>query len=85
MVPLFGAAYAAANKGTTILYQFKSPTTVLNPPENGKIQGLFNAYECFQVLFKTNVIFKDFSRQSCIFKHFKLVRTLLQIPKKELL
>ena len=24
----------------------------------------------FQVLFKVNLIFKDFSRQSCIFKYF---------------
>ena len=47
MVPLFGAAYAAPNKGTTILYWFR-------PPKNGvessckysKIQGLFNAFEC---------------------------------------
>ena len=40
VVPLFGAAYAAPNKGTTILYWFKSPKTLLNPPANGKIQGL---------------------------------------------
>ena len=45
--------------------------TVLNPLANGKIQGLFKAFECFfQVLFKANFIFKDFSRQSCIFKYF---------------
>ena len=71
MVPLFGAAYAAPNKGTTILYWFRSPKTQLNPPVNGKIQGLFKAFEsAFQVLFKTHLIFKDFSRQSCIFKYF---------------
>ena len=40
MVPLFGAAYAASNKGTTILYGIRSPKTVLNPPVNGKIQRL---------------------------------------------
>ena len=67
-MPLFGAAYAAPNKGTIILYWFRSPKTVLNPP--GKNQGLFQAFECFfQVLFKANIIFKDFSRQSCIFKY----------------
>ena len=44
--------------------------TVLNPPVNGKIQGLFKAFECFQVPFKANLIFKDFSTQSCIFKYF---------------
>ena len=25
---------------------------MLNPPVNGKIQGLFKVFECFQVLFK---------------------------------
>ena len=49
VVPLFGAAFAAPDKGTTILYWFKSPNTVLNPPVNGKIQRLFKAFECFQV------------------------------------
>ena len=62
--------HAAPNKGTTILLWFRSPKTVLNPPVNGKIQGLFKAFECFQVLFEANLIFKDFSRQSCIFKYF---------------
>ena len=37
-VPLFGAAYAAPNKGTTFLYQFRSPLTVLNPTENSKFK-----------------------------------------------
>ena len=65
MVPLFGAAYAAPNKGTTILYSFRSPKTVLNPPVNGEIHGLFKAFMCFsstfqgkfnfQGLFKTNL------------------------------
>ena len=66
VVPLFGAAYAAPNKGTTILYnmlhQVKAPEfytdlglqKVLNPPVYGKIQELFKAFECF---------FKYFSRQ----------------------
>ena len=43
---------------------------MLNPPVNNKIQRLFKAFECFQVLFKANLIFKDFSRQTCIFKYF---------------
>ena len=53
MVPLFGAAYAAPYKGTTILYWFRPPKTVLNPRANGKIQGFFKAFECFsrQILF----------------------------------
>ena len=53
-------SYAAPNKGTTIWYWFRSPKTVLNPPVNGHIQGLFKAFECFPVLFKANLIFKDF-------------------------
>ena len=32
-------------KGTTILYPFRSPLTVLSPTENGKIQELFKALE----------------------------------------
>ena len=52
LVPLFGAAYAATNKGTTILYWFRSPNTVLNLPVNGKFQGLFKAFECFSNTFQ---------------------------------
>ena len=55
MVPVFGAAYAAPNKGTTILYWFRSPKTVLNPPVNGKIQNLFKAFECFSSTFQGKV------------------------------
>ena len=44
-VPLFFAAYAAPNKDTTILQLFRSPKTVLDPPVNGKIQGLFKAFD----------------------------------------
>ena len=40
-MPIFGAAYAAPNKGTTILYWFMSLSTVLSPTENCRIQGLF--------------------------------------------
>ena len=54
VVPLFGAAYAAPNKDTIDLYWLRSPKIVLNPPVNGQIQGLFNAFECF---------FQYFSRQ----------------------
>ena len=47
VVPLFGAAFAAPNKGTTILYWFRSLSTVLSPTENRRIQGLFKAFEWF--------------------------------------
>ena len=53
VVPLFGAAFAAPNKGTTILYWFWSLSTVLSPTENRIIQGLFSRpLSDFQVLFK---------------------------------
>ena len=45
VVPLFGAAYAASNKGTTILNSFRFLSTVLSPTENSKNQGLFKAFE----------------------------------------
>ena len=62
-----------------MLHQIKAPQfdTILglqNTVESSckwLIQGLFKAFVCFfQVLFKANLIFKDFSRQSCIFKYF---------------
>ena len=53
---LFGAAYAAPNKGTTILYCFRSPKTVLNPPVNGTIQGLFKVFECFSSTFQDSPV-----------------------------
>ena len=45
VVPLFGAAFAAPNKGTTTLYGFRSLSTVLSPTENSRIKGLFKAFE----------------------------------------
>ena len=45
VVPLFGAAFAALNKGATILYRFRSLSTVLSSTENRRIQGLFKAFE----------------------------------------
>ena len=44
-MPLFGAANAAPNLATTILYWFRSLSTVLSPTENSRIQGLFKAFE----------------------------------------
>ena len=56
--------------------------TVLNPLANGKIQGLFKAFECFSSTFQGKFIFKDFSRQSCIFKYFSsLWETLIYMSK----
>ena len=44
-VPLIGAAFAAPNKGTIILYRFRSLSIVLSFAENRRIQGLFKAFE----------------------------------------
>ena len=51
-MPLFGAAFAAPNKGTTISYWFKSLTTVLNTTGNRRIQGTFKAFEWFSSTFQ---------------------------------
>ena len=51
MVPLFGAAYAAPTKGTQF-YTYLGLKKVLNPLAIGKIQGLFNAFECFWSTFQ---------------------------------
>ena len=63
-----------------MLHQIKAPQfytdlglqkTVLNPLANGKIQGLFKAFECFSSTFQGKFYVQDFSRQSCIFKYFQ--------------
>ena len=45
VVPLFGAAFAAPNKGTTILYSFRSLSTVLSSTEDRKIQRHFKSFK----------------------------------------
>ena len=47
-MPIFGAAYAAPNKGKTLLYWLKSLSTVLSPTENSRIQ----AFELFSIPFQ---------------------------------
>ena len=69
VVPLFGAAFAAPNKVTTILYWFRSLSTVLSPTENRRIQGLFKAFEWFSSSFQGRLIFKDFSRKPSKFNY----------------
>ena len=77
VVPLFGAAYAAPNQGTTILLRFRSPQTVLNPPVNGKIQGLFKAFGCFSSTFQGKFNFQGlFKTVMYIQVLFKPVGTL---------
>ena len=86
MVPLFRAAYAAPNNGTTILYPFRSPKAALNPPVNGNIQGLFKAFECFsstvQCKFNFQGVFKTVLYIQVLFKPvgtlFIVANTVLQ-------
>ena len=47
---------------------------MLNPPVKGKFKDFSRPLSVFQILFKANLIFKDFSRQSCIFKYFSSLR-----------
>ena len=64
MVTLFGAAYAAPNKGTKILYGFRSPQTLLNSPVNGKIQGLFKAFEWFSSTYQGRFNFQGLFKKA---------------------
>ena len=57
MVPLFGAAYAAPNKEPQFYTDLGLQITVLNPLANGKIQILFNAFECFSSTFQGKFYF----------------------------
>ena len=70
VVPLLGAAFAAPNKATTIIYWYSSLSIVLSPTENSRIQGLFKAFEWFSSTFMADLIFKDFSRKPSKFKYF---------------
>ena len=78
-MPLFGAAYAAPNKGTTIFTDLGIQKTLLNPPVNGKIQGLFKAFECFSSTFQGIFYFQGlFKTVLYIQVLFKPVRTLVK-------
>ena len=64
VVPLFGAAFAAPNEGTTILYLFRSLSTVLSSTENKRVQGLFNAFERFSSTFQGRFNFQRFFKKA---------------------
>ena len=49
VAPIFGAP----NKDTTILYWFRSLSTVLHPVEKSRIQGHFKALQWFSTYFST--------------------------------
>ena len=54
IVPIFGAAYAAPNKGKTILFWFRSLINSAKSytTENKRIQGLFKVFELFSSTFQ---------------------------------
>ena len=60
----FSAAYAAPNKGTTILDWFRSLSTVLSPTENSGIQGLFQAFEWFSSTFQGRFNFQGLFKKA---------------------
>ena len=71
MVPLFGADYQHS------LHQIKVPQfytdlglqrTLLNPPEHGKIQRLFKAFECFSSIFQGRFNFQESPLNSSTFQ-----------------
>ena len=71
-----------------MLHQIKAPQfytdlvskKLLNPPENGKIQGLFNAFECFSSTFQGKLYFQRlFKTVLYIQVLFKPVRTLIKV------
>ena len=67
MVPIFGAVYAAPNIDATILYCFRSQKTLLNPPVNGKIQGLFKAFESFSKYLSRQILFSRTFQDSVVY------------------
>ena len=71
-----------------MLHQIKAPQfytdlglkKVLNPLANGKIQGLFNAFECFSSTFQGKFHFQGLFKTSLFIQAlFKPVRTLKDI------
>ena len=73
MAPLFGGAYAAPNKGTTILSSFRPLKTLLNPHANGKFKDLSRPLSVFQGKFYFQGLFKTVLYIQVLFKP---VRTL---------
>ena len=76
MVPLFGAAYAAPKKAPPSYTDLALQNQCWILLQMVKFKDFSRPLSVFQVLFKANFISKDFSRQSCIFKH---VRTMLKM------
>ena len=77
MVPLFGAACAAPKQAPQFYTDLGLQKTQLNPPVNGKIQGLFKAFECFSSTFQGKFNFQGLYKTVLYIQVlFKPVRTL---------
>ena len=70
---LFGAAYAAPNKVTAILYRFRFLSVSSPTEKNSKIRGLFKAFERFSSIFQGRFnlqgLFKHALHIQVLFKH----------------
>ena len=68
-------------KATQFYSDLGLPKTVLNPPINGKIQGLFTAFECFSSTFQAKFNFQGLSKTNLyiqvLFKHVLTQVTLI--------
>ena len=72
-MPLFGAAFAAPKNGTTILYWFKSLSTVLSPTDNllessGTFQGIWVIYQYFSRHIQFSMTFQESPLNSSTFQ-----------------
>ena len=68
--------YAAPNKGTTILYWFRSLSTVLSLQKIVVFKDFSKLLSDFPVLFKADLIFKDFQESPLNSSTFQALRTL---------
>ena len=64
MVPLFGAAYTLHQIKAHKFILIRVSKTVLIPPVNGKIHGLFKAFECFSSTFQDKFNFQGLFQDS---------------------
>ena len=67
---LFGAAYAAPNKGTAIYYDLGLYQLCQVLQKIVEFKDFSRRLSDFPVLFKTDLIFKDFAKKSSKFKYF---------------
>ena len=86
MVSLFGAAYTAPKKAPQVYTDLGLQKTVLNPLANGKIQGFFNAFECFTSTFQSRQIlfqglFKTVLYIQVLFKPVRTLKYLTSLKK----